>query len=469
MPFVGKRGDQNLNGRRFVSMRVKFAGALLVTGCAVLLAALLLIPLTWQIFRNFYMEEDRVNARLDAYMDSFSTYVAEEGIRSDDTAAVVKWTRLRRSVYLTVFHDTDENFGAAEGELWQGGDTPDMEPFFDRILHDESGEENAGSEAEGTLYTVRFADGFSSVAVVDYSHSTAYDIILMGGILIAMGVFFLVAILYYHSQICAIVALAQDVEAVSGGAMDAIIASDRNDEIGLLARDVRIMRDTVVEKMEAGERARQANSDLITSMTHDLRTPLTTLLGYMELLGNESETANLTDTQRSYIRVCTNKAEQIKELSDKLFLYFWAYTRPEDEGVLEAFDAGILFGQLIGDYIPAMEAAGLFVEADLCLIPEGTTVSVRPDCLRRVMDNLFDNLVKYASVDEAVRVTARMEDAYLVLCMTNAVMKVSEHVSGTRIGHKTCVNMMDLMHGSFGTIEREGHFTAELRFPISTV
>ncbi len=462
-------------GRRFVSMRVKFLGVLGIAGISVILGALLLIPLTLQIFRGIYMRPANVEAREERAIERFATYVAEEGVSSDDTAAVVKWTRRHRSVYLTVFRDTDENFGAAGGELWQGGDRPNMEPFFDKIIPDEMGDslgttgDTSPNTSEGTLYTVRFADGLSSVAVVDYSLSTASDGILIGGVILAMAIYFVIVLIYYHSQTRAIVTLAREVEAVSGGALDAAIVADRNDELGLLARDVDTMRNTVIQKMEEQNRAWQANSDLLTSMTHDLRTPLTTLLGYMELLANEHENPNLTPDQRSYIRVCTGKAEQIKALSDKLFLYFWAYNRTDSEVRLEPVDATLLFGQLIGDYIPAMEGAGLTVESTLDTIPDGTCIHVSSDCLRRVTDNLFDNLVKYAAPDAPIRVSATVTKSQLILCMENRIFSVTEGASSTRIGHKTCRHMMELMHGTFRTYTEGDRFTVELIFPTEHI
>ncbi len=464
------------NGRRFVSMRVKFVGMLWITGLSVVLAALILIPLALRIFRNAYTTPENTDARLERYVETFATYIAEEQVRSDDTAAVVKWTRLHRSVYLTVFTSTtsDDHFGAAGGELWEGDDRPDMEPFFDKIIPSSGGSLGGATESapapptsnEGTLYTVRFADGLCSVAVVDYSLSTYSDLIVAGGAILAVAIFFIVVIVYYHSQARAIVTLSREVEAVSGGALDSAILADRNDEIGCLARDVDIMRNTVIEKMDEQQRAWQANSDLLTSMTHDLRTPLTTLLGYLEILGNERESDNLTPEQRAYVGVCTTKAEQIKALSDKLFLYFWAYNRPDSDGELESFDAALLLGQLIGDYIPAMEVAGLRVETELDAIPPSATIRVRMDCLRRVTDNLFDNLTKYADPAAPVRVTASVQVSRLTLTVQNHTSPTAEPTPGTRIGHKTCRNMMDLMRGTFAAEEREGVFTVTLTWPL---
>ncbi len=296
----------------------------------------------------------------------------------------------------------------------------------------------------------------------------AADLIVLGGILFAILLFLLVMLIYYHHQIRAIVALSWEVRAVSEGQLESAISTFRNDEIGQLAGDVNLMRQTILEKMAEREAAWQANSDLLTSMTHDIRTPLTTLLGYMDLLGKDND--NLTEEQRSYVRICTQKAAQIKGLSDKLFLYFWAYNRADSEGEspAEVYECGLLFEQLIGDYIPAMEAVGLSISADLSPIRPEDHVAVQIDSLRRVTDNLFDNAAKYADPRSPVRITAERDNELVKLCFSNAVGPRRENTSGTRIGTKTCVCIMEQLNGHFETQEKDGRFTATLTLPLCT-
>jgi signal transduction histidine kinase len=447
-------------------MRMKFVGVMLITGIAVLLLALIAIPLSLRFFQKHHTEPERVNERLQSYVEDFATYVAEEKITSDDTDAIVAWTRRHRSVYLTIFTGRDDHFGAAGGELWEGEDQPDMAPFFDELISSE-GSVSSSLGTEGNMYDVLFANGIHSVAVVDYSLSTGTDTILILGVLSAILVFFVVLLLYYHNQTRAIVALSREVKTVSGSDLNATIASERGDEIGMLACDVDAMRTTILRKMAEEQQAWQANSDLLTSMTHDIRTPLTTLLGYMELLSADSD--SLTPEQKEYIRVCTAKAEQIKGLSDKLFLYFWAFNRVEPDSELETVEASLLFEQLIADYIPAMEAEGLDVGADLSAITAEDTVRIRVDSLRRVTDNIFDNLVKYADRGYPVTVTAERGTDTLTLRFTNAIRERDDKTSSTRIGVKTCVNMMEMMKGRFDT-ETDGRtFTASLSLPLAGV
>ena len=457
-------GETMPNGRRFVSMRMKFVGVMLITGIAVLLLALIAIPLSLRFFQKHHTEPERVDERLKSYVEDFATYVAEEKITSDDTDAIVAWTRRHRSVYLTIFTGRDDHYGAAGGELWEGEDQPDMAPFFDELISSE-GSVSSSLGTEGNMYDVLFANGIHSVAVVDYSLSTGTDTILILGVLSAILVFFVVLLLYYHNQTRAIVALSREVKTVSGSDLNATIASERGDEIGMLACDVDAMRATILRKMAEEQQAWQANSDLLTSMTHDIRTPLTTLLGYMELLSADSD--SLTPEQKEYIRVCTAKAEQIKGLSDKLFLYFWAFNRVEPEAELESVEAGLLFEQLLADYIPAMEAEGLHIVTDLTALTPTDTLRIRADSIRRVTDNVIDNLVKYADRAHPVTVTATRTQAELTVSISNAVGRKSDKTSSTRIGVKTCVNMMKMMNGSFVTRTEDGIFTASLSLPLS--
>ena len=456
-------GELLPNGKRFVSMRMKFMVVMLITGTAVLMLALSAIPVSLQIFHKYHTRPEQVEARLENYVREFAAYVAEEKITSDDAEAVVEWTRRHRSVYLTVFNGSDDHFGAAGGELWEGEEKPDMDPFFDKLISSE-GSVSSSSGTDSNMYIVLFANGIHSVAVVDYSLSTGSDTIIILGVLISVLIFFTVLLVYYRKQARAIVTLSRMVETVSDGDLTASIGSDRGDEIGLLAYDVEAMRDTILRKMAEEQRAWQANSDLLTSMTHDIRTPLTTLLGYMELLSADSE--SLTPEQKEYIRVCTAKAEQIKGLSDKLFLYFWAFNRVEPETELEFVEAGLLFEQLLADYIPAMEAEGLHIVTNLDALRPTDTLRIRADSIRRVMDNIIDNLVKYADRDHPVNVLAVRTATALTVHVSNAIAEKNDRTSSTRIGVKTCVNMMKTMNGSFETKTEDGIFTASLLLPL---
>ncbi len=455
----GLKVRKNRSNPRFVSLRFKFAMVMLSSALAVIIAAIVLIPIAVTIVTGYYMEPKRIDARLDDYIQNFSDYVTDEQISSDDAAAVSRWSTFHRNVHLVVYGGDNAQLGVFDGEILEGDDLPELE---DPILTDNI----SAGPAMGNTYMVRFADRVCTVSVMDYSGPAVYNGVHITGILIALLTFFVIILIYYHFQTKAILHLSYEVEQVSGGELSAPIYSKRNDEIGSLARDVDMMRTTILQKMEEQKAIREANSELITSMSHDIRTPLTTLLGYMELLQNDCE--GMTREQKNYIRLCNEKTEQIKELSDKLFLYFWAYSMSEGDAEIEPCDLLLMMEQMMCEWFPTLENEGIQLQINEPLLSPDLRVAVDMKYLHRIFDNLFDNIRKYADHAYPAEVTLSLGEngKEVCICFKNAIKDNPNAVSGTRIGHKTCVNMAKSMGGHFETCSRENFFEARLSLPV---
>ena len=82
-----------------------------------------------------------------------------------------------------------------------------------------------------------------------------------------------------------------------------------------------------MDRMNSERAAQEANNQLITSMSHDIRTPLTSLIGYLDIISGHKY-KNEQELQK-YIGSCSDKAVQLKDLSDKLFQYFLVYNNEE--------------------------------------------------------------------------------------------------------------------------------------------
>ncbi len=447
----------------FVSVRIKFAAVMVISAVITVCAALLVIPPTASLLTGIYMEPNRLDSRLDRYIQNFNDFVSENQISSEDAASVAEWSLYHRNVHLVVFGGENKQFGVADGEILDEGNTTVLDsPIFTENI---AMGENSDS-ALGNTYFVRFSNGVCTVSVIDYSGLTVYNGIHWAGAILAIIIFFVALLLYYHSQTKALLRLSAEVEEVSGGDLTALIHAERNDEIGGLARDVNNMRATILKKMEEEKATREANGELITSMSHDIRTPLTTLLGYMELLQNESE--DMREEQKAYVKLCAEKAEQIKELSDKLFLYFWAYNVREERVDTEPCDMMLLGEQMIGEWFQPMEHEGLSLLVSSDELPSNIHVVVNTECLRRIIDNLFDNIRKYASREEPVRIMlSATESNEVCIAFQNAVRMYDAKTTGTHIGHKTCQNMARLMGGRFETKQENGYFEARLYVQIS--
>ena len=119
------------------------------------------------------------------------------------------------------------------------------------------------------------------------------------------------------------------------------------DELSQLAEEVDAMRHSVIARMSGERKAWETNSELITAISHDIRTPMTALIGYLDLLNED----NFRDPERSarFASSAYQKAMELKDLTDELFRYFLVFGRAQVEMNREELDGRLLLEQLLGE------------------------------------------------------------------------------------------------------------------------
>ena len=131
-------------------------------------------------------------------------------------------------------------------------------------------------------------------------------------------------------------------------------------------------------------------------MSHDIRNPLTALLGYLDLAKNGQYRSE--EELQSFLDAAYGKAEQLKTLTDELFRYSLLFGCKELPMQMESYDARLLLEQLLGESRVQLQQQGFTVQL---LLPQ-QEVQIEADVmyLKRVLDNLFDNIRKYAEKEE---------------------------------------------------------------------
>lgn len=174
------------------------------------------------------------------------------------------------------------------------------------------------------------------------------------------------------------------------------------------------VNDTVRRAREASTRTRQEEQSIrafIADISHDLRTPLTSVRGYLQLL----ERSELTPGQREHLAIAQRQAEELGALVDRLYEYAYLLAA-QSEPAAEPVDIGVLVGECLLGMTGQIEEAGLEVEADL---PTGLMVDTDRESLTRIVQNLVRNAVQHGRGTLAVR-CAREADG-LLLSVTNGV------------------------------------------------
>ncbi len=162
----------------------------------------------------------------------------------------------------------------------------------------------------------------------------------------------------------------------------------------------------------ACHRAEEMNRQLMTSLSHDARTPLTTLIGYLDAVHR----GIVTGTEREkYMETARRKAYDLKEYIDELFDWF-KLNSGEFAVTLSAADAGELTRIILADWIPVLETQGLDYGID---IPERPfPVMLDGECYRRILNNLVQNVIAHSGADR-LELFMKEEKEKLVVCLSD--------------------------------------------------
>jgi len=218
--------------------------------------------------------------------------------------------------------------------------------------------------------------------------------------------------------------------------------------------------DGMTHAIEERMKSERFKTELITNVSHDIKTPLTSIINYVDLLEKE-ELHN--ETAQEYLEVLERQSSRLKKLIEDLIEASKASTGNLPVH-LERLEAGIFMTQTVGEFEEKTKAAGL----DLVIEKPETPVYIMADSRHfwRVIDNLMNNICKYAQsgtrvyinleVKEAqVSITFRNTSKYPLNISSDELMErfvrgdASRNTEGSGLGLSIANSLMDLMGGTF--------------------
>ncbi len=445
---------------------------------------------------DYYITEKAKNDREIAYLRNLQDYVTRNGISSDDTKQITDWANENKYVYFLIYKDNELFFSSDmipkpdtgnTGDTADGGegDRPDSGATGDSPESKPSQKPSGGDDSLGSgitvtyptrdelkkyaeengLFELEMKDGPLLVAVAEFTEYLYYDIANIASLLFAMLVLIFVLIFYFRRIISRIKRLDRNVMEVASGDINRPVTAHGYDEIARLSANVESMRSAIIKSMEEERDARQANAELITAMSHDIRTPLTVLLGYLEMMKNEAD----SDKMRTYAAVSENTAMRLKNLSDDMFNYFLAYGSTKESFNIEEYDAQTLFEQMLSEPMILLNEKGYDIEYtfDTSRMQKGAMVLTDAPKLMRIVDNIFSNLAKYADKDAPVCISAEADGERFVLQIKNRVRRDKSKTESNGIGLKTCSRLSSFIAESFDYSEDDGVFSVRLTIRLS--
>ena len=435
--------------KRFHSLTFKLMAVVCIAAVCAVVTFVTGMLLGGALIDRIYLSDEAVEARLNREITSFRQYVSENRVSSTNVTAIGRWNREHDHIQLTVHGLSTTINSNSNGAELVGNE-------YGLVIRD-------SELAEGTAeFAVNFSDGTFAVAVYDSSGWLYVAAVAAAALILAVLVFLAIILLYDQHITRTVQTLSRQVRQVSRGDLQMQIRPMSQDEIGQLALDVDAMRLSIIDKLQREEAAWQANSQLITAISHDVRTPLTALMGYLEILADES----ITSVERqAYLQVCKNNAVRLKGLTDELFGFFLVFGKPTVDQSPEEYDAAMLLEQILLEHEMSLSQHSFRVE----MLHEGELSGrLRVDLthLRRVFDNLFSNVSKYADHDYPVNILVKRAEDDLIISITNRIAVQSNRRESNRIGLQTCHKLVAAMGGEFNQSRTKDTFTVEVLLPL---
>lgn len=397
--------------------------------------------------------------KTEEVVESLNRFIEKHQVTEDNIELLVNWVQRQRDVYVTFYRDIDTLLG------------PYMSP--DSMEGMLSGEEEEGSNEDAV-------DAAELYPASDYKKITLYDGTVIKADLevyldvknlywvdiakYASGAAVFIVLLFalIHRKIRYINQLEQDLKVLGGGNLEYPITIKGKDELTSLAVGIDALKNGILEEQQMKAEAEKANMELVTAMSHDLRTPLTSLIGYLELLNMHRYEDE--EQLKKYLEYCRKKAFQMKKVSDRLFEYFLVYGREEKGLQLQKIPGIELAEDLCNGQFFDWQDHGGTIE---CRIGElSGIVRVDSEYMQRVMDNLISNLKKYGDPAYPLKIAASEQLDMLHIQITNHIRDRKDRTESTQIGLKTCRKIMENHGGAFAWQQEGNDFVITIELPL---
>ena len=194
----------------------------------------------------------------------------------------------------------------------------------------------------------------------------------------------------------------------------------------LFAKDLNSVGESIQIAVEERMKSERLKTALITNVSHDIKTPLTSIINYVDLLSQDDATE---EEKKEYLGILAHQSDRLKKLIQDLIDASKASSGAVEVNLSEV-DLSTMIGQVSGEYQDKLDAAGLTIVGRN--IGGEIKVSADTNHLWRVLDNLFVNILKYAMPGTRVYLEAGEEGGMVTLGVSN-ISKAELGISGDEL------------------------------------
>lgn len=285
-------------------------------------------------------------------------------------------------------------------------------------------------------------------------------IIVLGYVLLGIIIFSVTFLLLQERSIAYISHISDAIQNISEGDLNTEIEVIGDDEFASMASNLNKMAADIRRLMDKEREAERTKNELVTNVAHDLRTPLTSIIGYLELLSAKSILP--PEIQYKYIDIAYSKAKRLEKLIEDLF-GFTKLNYGKISMHVGKVDLIKLLSQLLEEAYPSFADKNLSYELQ-SNVP-AKIITADGNLLARLFDNLINNAIKYGADGKRILVKVHAGKKSVQVSVTNYGYVIppeelplifdkfyrveqsrSTHTGGTGLGLAIAKNVVD-MHG----------------------
>ena len=233
-------------------------------------------------------------------------------------------------------------------------------------------------------------------------------------VLLGIGVFSAIFLVLQRRSLEYIHKLYEAMQNISEGDLTTEVEVVGDDEFSSMAASLNQMAQDIRSLMDKEREAERTKNELITNVAHDLRTPLTSIIGYLELLS--TGTAIPPEMEKKYIDSAYTKAKRLEKLIEDLF-GFTKLNYGKISMKVSQVDVIKLLSQLLEEFYPSFAEKSLVYE--LRSNVPAKVITADGNLLARLFDNLINNAIKYGAEGKQILVDVEADETIVKISVTN--------------------------------------------------
>ena len=313
----------------------------------------------------------------------------------------------------------------------------------------------------------------NSLALLFYRPGT---MIVLLYVLLGIGVFSVSFLLLQSRSMRYISRISSAMREIAEGDLNITLDVEGDDEFADMAENLNNMVEELRQLMDKERESERTKNELITNVAHDLRTPLTSIIGYLELLSSPVKLNE--EMQKKYLDITYKKSKRLQKLIEDLF-GFTKLNYGKISMKVSKVDIVKLLSQMLEEFYPNFMEKNLAYELQSNVTAK--VITADGNLLARLFDNLINNAIKYGSEGKKIIVKVDATDTVVTVSVTNFGYVIpkeelpllfekfyrveqsrSVNTGGTGLGLAIAKNIVDMHGGTIGV-------TSDLNGTVFTV